>query len=192
MIFNKLATASLLSFVAAAPTTINARWPPLTNILKPTVISQYSGTNGAITYNVNTGTATKTPSGDITTLVTFENTSLDLPITCRLRFFLDSADSAIILEGTKQVNIFSSLNPAAVQGSKGWGGPGNQRNQDLGRFALYKGGNGDFVRGFPTGVDSVPCPKKGAGPVGFDIVPVGEVDRVEWSAALSGLYLTWD
>lgn len=57
---------------------------------------------------------------------------------------------------------------------------------------MYKGGNGDLVPGFPTGVNSVPCPKKNAGPVGFEVVPVGDVDRVEWSKGVSGLYLTWD
>jgi hypothetical protein len=185
-------TASLLSLSLAAPAALTPRFPPISNILQPSFISRYSGTNGAITFNVATGSATKTPTGDITTLVTFENTSLDLPATCRLRFFLDGSDSAVVLEGTKQVEIFSSLKPAPAAGSAGWGGPGNQRNNDLGRFSLYKGGNGDLVPGFPTGVNSVACPKKGAGPVGFEVVPVGDVDRVEWSKGLSGLYLTWD
>ena len=93
-----------------------------------------------------------------------------------------------MLDGTKQVNIYSSLKPAPVEGSKGWGGPGNQRDQDIGRFLVYKGGNGDLIQGG----ESVPCPGKGKGPVGFEVVPIGESDRVEWGAGLSGLYLTWN
>ncbi|KAF1913213.1 hypothetical protein BDU57DRAFT_597612 [Ampelomyces quisqualis] len=185
-------TISLLSLSLAAPAPLTPRFPPISNILQPTFLSRYSGTTGAISFNVATGSATKTNTGDITTLVTFENTSLDLPSTCRLRFFLDGTDASVVLEGTKQVNIFSSLNPAPAGGSPGWGGPGNQRNIDLGRFSLYKGGNGDLVPGLPTGVNGVACPKKNAGPVGFEVVPVGDVDRVEWSKGLSGLYLTWD
>jgi hypothetical protein len=180
-----LTAASLLSIVAALPTTLNSRWPNATNILKPTIISQYSGTNGAITYNVEKGIAAKTNTGDITTLVTFDNTSRDdMPTTCRLRFSLDSNDNSIALEGTKQVNIFSSLKPAPKEGSRGWGGPGNQRNLDIDMVTMYRGG--DFLVGY------VPCPGKGKGPVGYEIVPVGDVDRVEWNGEMGGLYLTWD
>jgi hypothetical protein len=184
MLFTIITLSSVLSLVTAAPTILTERWPSVTNILKSDVISIYYVSTGAITYNVPTGIVAKTPNGEITTLVTFENTSLDLPSTCRLRFYLDNANT--VLDGTKQVNVFSSRQPAPKGGSTGWG-PGNQRDQDIGRFLLYKGGNGDLVQG----TESFPCPKKGAGPVGFEVVPVGDVDRVEWSAALSGLYLTW-
>jgi hypothetical protein len=189
MIFTALAVSSILSLSYAAPITLAARESNLSNTLKPITISLYSGATGGITPNVATGSATKTPTGDITTLVTFENKSFDVPSTCRLRFHLDNLDTAVVLDGTKEVGIFSSLNPAPAGGSKGWGGPGNQRNIDLGRFKLVKGGDGSVV--YATGLDAFPCPKRGAGPVGFEVVPIGDVDRVEWSAALSGLYLTW-
>jgi len=91
-----------------------------------------------------------------------------------------------VTEGTKQVNIYTSLYPAPAAGSAGWGGPGNGRNQDVGRFLVYKGGNADLI----MGTDSVACPKKGE-TVGFEVVPTGDADRVEWSKDLSGLYLTW-
>jgi hypothetical protein len=189
MHFTTLTLSSLLSLSLAAPTTLTTRWSPNPTSLKPISISLYSGTTGAITPNVAIGSATKTPSGDITTLVTFSNPSLELPDTCRLRFHLDSSDTAVVLEGTKQVAVFSSLKPAPAGGSPGWGGPGNQRNQDLGRLELYKGGDGNVV--YATGINGFPCPKKGSGPVGFEVVPVGDRDRVEWSAAMSGLYITW-
>ncbi|KAF2035183.1 hypothetical protein EK21DRAFT_84807 [Setomelanomma holmii] len=185
MLFTTLTAASLLSLAAAAPTNLEARWPPLTNILKPTVISLFDGSNGAITYNVGTGSATKTNRGDITTLVTFKP-DFDIPeTTCRLRFFLDNADNAVVLGGSKQVNIFSSLKPAPEKDVPAWGPPGNQRDQDLGRFSLYKGGNGDVV--YAPAI--FPCPKKGAS-IGFEVVPTGETDEVKCNPALSGLYLT--
>ncbi|KAH7063965.1 hypothetical protein BKA63DRAFT_174865 [Paraphoma chrysanthemicola] len=186
MLFTSITAASLLSLVAAAPASLQARWPPLSNILKPSVISQFDGSNGAITYNVATGSATKTNRGDITTLVTFKP-DFEIPATtCYLRFFLDGNDNAVKLGGSKQVNIFSSLQPAPEHNVAAWGPPGNQRNLDLGRFSLYKGGNGDIVYGPAT----FACPKKGSS-AGFEVVPTGETDEVTWSASLSGLYLTW-
>lgn len=187
MLSHLFTTTTLFTLSLTAPTSFSPRWPQISNILRPTVISQYSGATGAIAYNTATGVVAKTSQGDLTTLVTFENTSLDLPASCRLRFYLDSADAAVVTDGTKLVNIFSSLKPAPVGGSQGWGGPGNQRNQDIGRFLVYKGGNADLV----MGGEAVPCPTRGE-KVGFEVVPVGDVDRVEWSGSLSGLYLTWD
>lgn len=185
MLVQTFTVASLLSLSFAAPTFLEKRLSPLP-MLRPTVISRYTGSNGAIVYNVPTGTAAKTYQGDVTTLVTFSNPSLDLPTTCRIRFNLDSSDTAVVTEGTKQVNIYTSLYPAPAAGSAGWGGPGNGRNQDVGRFLVYKGGNADLI----MGTDSVACPKKGE-TVGFEVVPTGDADRVEWSKDLSGLYLTW-
>lgn len=187
MLFSLFTTTTLFTLSLAAPTSLSPRWPQISNILRPSVISQYSGVNGAIVYNTPKGVTAKTSQGDLTTLVTFENTALDLPASCRLRFYLDSTDSAVVTDGTKLVNIFSSLKPAPVEGSAGWGGPGNQRNLDIGRFLVYKGGNADLIQGG----EAVPCPKKGE-KVGYEVVPVGDVDRVEWSGSLSGLYLTWN
>lgn len=192
MLFSTFAIASLVTLVSAAPTAIEKRWPSIPRILRPSVISRYEGFNGAITYNVARGEASKSGNGrDISALVTFDNTNLDLPATCELRFFLDATDANVQLSGTQQVAIFSSLKPAPAAGSTGWGPPGNQRNEDLGRFSLVRGGDGTLIAGQSTKVRSFPCPRKGAGPIGFEVVPLGDRDRVEWSANLSGLYITW-
>ncbi|KAF2824243.1 hypothetical protein CC86DRAFT_420695 [Ophiobolus disseminans] len=186
MLFQTLTSLTLLALTSAAPTSLSKRWPEIPNILRPTVISSYSTTNGAITYDVPKGTAAKTSSGEISTLVTFSNPSQTLPTDCRVRFYLDGADAGVVTEGTKQINIFTSFKGAPEGGSTGWGGPGNQRNGDVGRFLVYKGGNADLL----WGNEVVKCPAKGE-TVAFEVVPAGEVDRVEWSKGLSGLYLTW-
>lgn len=184
----------LLSLTFAAPTTNpEKRFPTLTNILKPSSISRYSGFNGAIQPNVFYGEASKSTSNnghDISTLVTFMNNDLNLPATCQLRFYLDNADNSVIVSGTGIVSIFSSNAPAPAAGSGGWGGPGNQRYEELGRFKVVKGGNGVLLEDFGRKLDSVPCPGRGKS-MGFEVVPTGDNDFVGWTKDISGLYMTW-
>lgn len=199
MHFCTLALAALLSFTSAIPTAaVEKRWPSTTNIIKPYTISIYHSFNGAITPAVDKGEVSRNywDGRDNTTLVTFDITGRTLPATCFLRFYLDPADSAASWSGTAQIDVFSSLQPAPAQGSAGWGGPGNQRNLPLGRFQVTGLGQATPLNFAPNQLGSFPCPKVGDGnvrdgKVGYELVPVGDQDRVTWSADLSGLYLGW-
>lgn len=201
MLFSTLIATSLLSLASAAPTTINKRWPAAdSSSLTPTTISIYHGQNGAIKYNVAKGEVSREQwnGKDNSTLVTFDLNGNTLGTTCSLKFFHDSTDTSAIFTGyPAQVDIFRSLQPAPVGGSPGWGGPGNQRDIHLGRLEPRYNENAEVVENVgPNQLNSFPCPKAGDyhvknGLVGYEIVPVGDRVRVDWTAALSGLYLDW-
>jgi hypothetical protein len=201
MLFSSLVITTLCYLTAAAPTAINKRWPVADGtFITPSVISIYHGQNGAIEYNTAKGEVSREQwnGKDNSTLVTFDINGKTLGTTCSLRFFQDSADTSAIFTGyPAQVDIFRSLQPAPVSGSTGWGGPGNQRDIPLGRFEPRYNGNAVVVENVGPGLlNSFPCPRIGDynvknGLVGFEIVPVGDRVRVEWTAALSGLYLDW-
>lgn len=198
MLFSTFAAASLLSLAAAAPTAVEKRWPTDSSSLQPSAISIYHHFNGAIDYGVSNGEVSRAQwnGRDNSTLVTYDLNSRTLPATCSFKFWLES-DSASLFSGTGQVDIFSSLQPAPVGGSPGWGGPGNQRYLNLGRFEVKYNGNAVVITNVaPNQLNSFPCPKIGDfnvknGLVGYEIVPVGDSVRVEWSSAVSGLLLDW-
>lgn len=172
-------------------------------MLPPSAISLYHASNGAIDYGVRRGEVSRENwnGRDNSTLVTFDLNGRTLPEKCNLRFYLEpntqSSDPSAgsFVSGTGLIDIFSSLQPAPVGGSKGWGGPGNQRNNHLGRVKVQ---NQDAAIVFfdSSHLEGFQCPKAGDGNVrnglvGYELVPVGDADRVQWDAAVSGLYLTW-
>ena len=67
------------------------------------------------------------------TLVTFDLNGRDLPDKCSLRFWLElnsqynDPSRGSFVSGTGLIDVFSSLQPMPKEGSKGWGGPDNQR-----------------------------------------------------------------
>ncbi len=201
MLFSTLVTTTLLSLTSAAPLAeISKRWPTDDGTsLRPSVISIYHGQNGAIDYNTPHGEVSRAQwnGKDNSTLVTFDLTSRTPPAgaTCSFKFFIDPADTAA--KATGFIDIFKSLAPAPVGGSPGWGPPGNQRDTNLGRFQPQVGGYATVVSDVgPNQLNGFPCPTSSDyhvknGLVGYEIVPAGDQVRVEWTAALSGLYLDW-
>lgn len=203
MHFSTVALTALLSLVSAAPTALETRSIE-GNGLPPSAISTYHGSNGAIDYGVARGEVSRNnwDGRDHSTLVTFDLNDTDLPDTCFFRFWLEpdtkysNPASRNIISGTGLIDVFSSLQPAPVEGSKGWGGPGNQRNNPLGRIKASFNGDATVLDFAPNQLSRFKCPKIGDwnvknGLVGFELVPVGDQDRVQWDGAVSGLYLSW-
>lgn len=203
MHFSTIALTSLLSLASAAPAVLDARMPK-GNTLAPSAISIYHGSNGAIDYGVARGEVSRNnwDGRDNSTLVTFNLNGQTLPNTCFLRFWLEPGTqssnpaSGSFWSGTGLIDVFSSLQPAPVEGSKGWGGPGNQRNNPLGRMKVNYNGDATVLDFAPNQLSGFKCPQIGDwnvknGLVGFELVPVGDQDRVQWDGAVSGLYLNW-
>ncbi len=66
----------------------------------------------------------------------------------------------------------------------------------MGRMKANYNGDATVLDFAPNQLKSFPCPKMGDfnvknGVVGFEVVPVGDWDRVEWDAGVSGLYLSY-
>ena len=206
MYFTTIALTTLLSITSAAPASLKARFPTgrYNNVLPPSAISIYHGQNGAIDYGVYRGEVSRNnwDGRDNSTLVTFDLNGRTLPDTCFLRFWLEpntqSSDprTGSFVSGTGLIDVFSSLQPAPQEGSKGWGGPGNQRNNPLGRLKVNFNGDATVLDFAPNQLSGFKCPKVGDwnvknGLVGYELVPVGDADRVQWDGAVSGAYLSW-
>ena len=200
-----MALTTVLSLASAAPASLEARFPTSrgNNVLPPSAISIYHSSNGAIDYGVRRSEVScKDWNGrDNSTLVTFDINGRTLPKKCNLRSCLEpntqssNPGSGHSVSGTGLIDIFSSLQPTPVGGSKGRGGPGNQRNDYLCRVKVQ---NQDAAidASVPSQLEGTNCPKAGDwniknGLVGYELVPVGGADRVQWDAAVSGLYLKW-
>lgn len=197
MHFSTITLATLLSVTSAAPAAIEARFPK-GNVLPPSAISIYHGSNGAIDYGVANGEVSRNNWNglDNSTLVTFDLNGKTLPDKCFLRFWLEPNTHDSYWDGTGLIDVFSSLQPAPKEGSKGWGGPGNQRNNPLGRMKVNYNGDATVLDFAPNQLSAFKCPKVGDwnvknGLVGYELVPVGDKDRVQWNGASSGLYLNW-
>ena len=197
MHFPTIALTTLLSMASAAPATIEARFPS-GNVLRPSAISIYHGINGAIDYGVAIAEVSRNnwDGRDNTTLVTFDLNGKSLPGKCFLRFWLEPKTQSSYWDGTGLIDVFSSSQPAPKEGSKGWGGPGNQRYNPLGRMKVNYNGDATVLDFAPNQLSAFDCPKVGDwsvknGLVGYELVPVGDKDRVQWDGAVSGLYLSW-
>jgi hypothetical protein len=205
MHFNTIAFITLLSLASAAPASLEARFPNSrgTRVLLPLVNSLYHGFNGSIDYGVRRGEVSRENwnGRDNGTLVTFDLNGRTLPERCNLDFYLEpnvqSSDPSAgsFASGTRLMDIFSSSQPAPVGGSKGWGGPGNQRDNHLGRVEVQNQ-DAKIVPTISSRLRGFPCPKIGDsnvknGLVGYELVPVGDAVRVQWDTAVSGLYFNW-
>ncbi|KAF9694186.1 hypothetical protein EKO04_007900 [Ascochyta lentis] len=197
------ALASLASLASAAPAVLEERLPR-GNVLPPSAISIYHVFDGAIDYGVARGEVSRSnwDGRDNSTLVTFDLNGKSLPENCFLRFWLEpstqpsSPTSGSFWSGTGLIDVFSSLQPAPKEVSKGWGGPGNQRNNPLGRLKVNYDSDATVLDFAPNQLSGFKCPKVGDwnvknGLVGYELVPVGDQDRVQWDGNVGGLYLNW-
>jgi hypothetical protein len=157
------------------------------NQIKPTVRSQYEVSTGAIHYNTPTGKIFNSYAGkDITTLLTFDLPSTLQGKTCSFHFALDAASATAT--GTKQFDLYSSLAPA-TQSTTGWG-PGNQRNQFMGRMTAIVPGEAAYVADiYPKTGASFPCPY--GGKFGYELVGAGDLVDIEWTPPASSSYISW-
>ncbi|KAF2787307.1 hypothetical protein K505DRAFT_258001 [Melanomma pulvis-pyrius CBS 109.77] len=189
MHFTTLALTTLLALTTAAPAPIEKRFPSAYRIITPSAISQYSVFTGAIAYNTATGLVRKTgdTQSDISTLVTFTIPPSAAGATCSLHFYLDPADTTVV-SGTGLIDLFSSLKPAPEHDVPAWGPPGNQRDREMARWKVVKGGEATFSTDVPNAA-TFKCPE--AGKVGFELVGAGDKDEIRWGKALSGAYITW-
>jgi hypothetical protein len=148
--------------------------------LKPIDISQYTVGTGAIDFDVAKGKIYKADSdagNSITTLVTFDFPADSANKMCSFTFELDSG---AILTGSGLFDVFTSLTPANHDTTT-WG-PGNQRNENVGRMKAVLPGQATWVAVF--GGDPFPCP---AGTrKGYELVGVYDNDDIEWDNAISG------
>ncbi|KAF2726796.1 hypothetical protein EJ04DRAFT_506687 [Polyplosphaeria fusca] len=175
--------ACLMGLACAAPT--EKRWPSKANLITPSTLSQYYVSSGKIDYKRADGKVAKPSSaGDMTTLITFSMPTESNGKTCSLGFYLDYSTSS--LSGSKLLDVYTSNAPAP--GARASWGPGNQRNLPYGRFELTGYRDATWKADVAHPGSSFPCPK---GEAGFEVVGVYDNDSVEWSGAVSGLYLTW-
>lgn len=144
-------------------------------------------------YNVRTGAIAATDYGyvskasnnlgnDVTTLVTFTYPKAAEGKKCQFGFYLDNSAT---VRGSKKLDLFSSSSPAP--GPRDSWGPGNQRNNNLGRF-------NPVVGGFATTWDAkysafltekTDCRLAGT-QEGFELVGVWDEDLVSWDTKTSG------
>jgi Ubiquitin 3 binding protein But2 C-terminal domain len=178
------AVMSLLTLSAAVPAPLPQSFPTGSNIVKPSVRSQYEVWTGAILFNTGAGKIFKDgQTTDITTLVTFDFPVASQGKTCEFHFFLDSVAT---LSGSGLFDVFTSLAPA-VQDTTSWP-PGNQRNEQVARLSAVQPGEATYVDGFPNTIQSFPCP---VGTWAAEFVGVYDVDDIEWSGSGAGSYFEY-
>lgn len=151
--------------------------------IKPSFLSLYNVGTGAIDFDVANGKIFKadTDGGkDITTLVTFDFPAASNGKTCYFSFDLDTTAT---LTGSGLFDVFTSLQPATAD-TTSWG-PGNQRNQNVGRMKAAVGAQATWVAQF---LHPFPCP---TGTQGYELVGVYDNDDLEWSKALAGPTITY-
>jgi hypothetical protein len=180
--------ASVIAAPASAP--IEARTGSPGNYFTPSSIYNYDVGTGAIACSPAGGLVHKSTTNnghDITTLVTFTYPPETAGKKCSLYFYLDSAAG---LSGSQKIDVFTSLNPAPGC-TTGWG-PGNQRDQQLGRLSATLGNYASW-EWTSSGYLTVPTDCKPAGTVeGFELVGVYDNDYVSWNPALAGVRMVYN
>jgi len=182
----------LLGLSAAAPTPAAepapVPWIPGSgSVITPTAVSQYDVWTGAIRYNVGAGKIFKNNKvTDTSTLLSFAFPAASAGRTCTFHLFLGPAST---LTGSPNFDIFSSLQPATAS-TNSWG-PGNQRNNYLGRAQAALNAEAVFLQGYGTAAQSFPCPAAGT-TAGYEFVATDDVEDIEWSQAGGvGAYITY-
>jgi hypothetical protein len=177
------ATATLAAATLAAP--LEARTGSPGPTFGPSAIFNYDVGTGAIQCGPPGGLISKSTSNnghDITTLATFVYPPESTGKNCALHFYL-GPDSG--LSGSQKIDVFTSLQPAPGC-TTGWG-PGNQRNQHLGRWQAQLNGWASWVESY-GGELTYPTPCKPAGTVeAFELVGVYDNDYVSWNPAVVGV-----
>jgi hypothetical protein len=177
----------ILGLAALATSTPIPQVPSGTNIIHPSVRSQYSVSTGEIVYNTGIGLVSKTGSGsDTTTLLTIDIPAAAAGKTGVFNFALDN-DASTTVSGSGLIDLYSSLQPAT--GSTNTWPPGNQRNNQLGRLRISKGASATWDPGFPTAGQGFTIPA--AGSYGYELVGVYDGDHVQYSGANNGIWISW-
>lgn len=176
-----LATAVAATSAFAAP--LEARnvtsSSPSLSYFTPSNTWQYSVNNGAISATSSLAEIYKSTGNggkDQTALVTFTYPAGVEGRQCQLEFHLPANANPA---GSKKIDVFTSIKPAP--GSKDGWGPGNQRNNHIGRLSVVAGGAAtwDATYGRSLAVKT-PCKKPGTVEA-FELVGVYDFDSINWN-----------
>ncbi len=173
---------ALAASAMGAPTALEGRQLVGTEIA-PVARYNYDVGTGAIHCNPAGGLVSKSTTNnghDITTLVTFTYPAASLGKKCQLAFSLDATAS---LSGSQKIDVFTSLSPAPGC-TTGWG-PGNQRNNQLGRLSATLGAYATWEW---TSSSYLTAPTDCKAPnttEGFELVGVYDTDYVAWNGAVA-------
>ncbi|KAL0942762.1 uncharacterized protein CTRU02_200648 [Colletotrichum truncatum] len=182
--FSKLVVALIAATTAiAAPleAPLEARQAPST-YFTPSATFNYNTRDGAI-YPSGWGQISKytgNNGNDITTLLTFTYPEGVSGKKCQFFFY---ADGSTYASGSKKIDVFTSNKPAPAGGSPGWGagGPGNQRNNNVGRLSVPAGGYATWDATYGAYLTS-PTDCKAPGTVeGIELVGVYDNDYVSFN-----------
>ncbi|KAK2015255.1 hypothetical protein LZ32DRAFT_656596 [Colletotrichum eremochloae] len=185
-----LAAASAL----ATPLSVRQSAPPPTSFA-PSATFTYNTRNGAIYPSNYGGVISKSSSNegnDLTALLTFTYPQAAAGKKCQLWFLLDGPTSGV--SGSRKLDVFASSRPAPAGGSPGWGagGPGNQRDANLGRWSVPAAGGWATWDATYGAYLTAPTDCKAPGTVeGFELVGVYDNDYVSWNAQLSGARIAY-
>ncbi|KAM5356976.1 hypothetical protein ACJZ2D_016741 [Fusarium nematophilum] len=152
-----------LSVVVAAASILAAPLESRTEkFFTPSVIWRYSVNNGAISSTVSGEVYPEQAEG----------------LQCHFAFYVDDTAG---LDGRKQLDLFTSYNPAPGP-TTGWG-PGNQRNVPLGRLSLGLNSFATWDATYSTYLtEKTPCKPHGTIEA-FELVGVNDNDLVTWNPA---------
>ncbi|GKT91156.1 IDI-3 precursor [Colletotrichum tofieldiae] len=189
---------TLLTLVLAATSTLatplstRQSAPPSTSF-SPSAIFTYNTRNGAITpsYGGLVSKSTSNAGNDLTALLTFTYPQAVAGKKCQLWFYLDGPTSSV--SGSRKLDVFTSTKPAPAGGSPGWGagGPGNQRNVNLGRWSVVTDGWATWDATYGAYL-TAPTDCKAPGTIeGFELVGVYDNDYVSWNAQVSGARIAY-
>ncbi|KAH7231113.1 hypothetical protein BKA59DRAFT_409358 [Fusarium tricinctum] len=139
---------------------------------------QYSVRDGAITAVssiVEIYKSTGNGGKDQTALVTFTYPAAAKNKQCQLEFHLPANANPA---GSKKIDVFTSIKPA--RGPTGGWGPGNQRNNHIGRLSVVAGRAATWDSAQrPSLAFKTPC--KAPGTVeAFELVGVSDFDLINW------------
>ncbi|TDZ24652.1 hypothetical protein Cob_v002517 [Colletotrichum orbiculare MAFF 240422] len=166
---------TVVSATCALGSAINTR--QMAFRFSPSATFQYNVGNGAI-YSSDYVYVAKSPESkgnDNTTLLTVVYPEASRGKKCQLGLFSE----LIHAEGSKQLDLFTSLTPAPAGGASGWP-PGNQRGTHLGRLSIVAEGLAPWVAKYSTYLtEATPCKPPGT-VEGFELVGVGERDYVSF------------
>ncbi|EFQ32383.1 uncharacterized protein GLRG_07527 [Colletotrichum graminicola M1.001] len=166
--FSKTLVTLVLAAASALATPLSARQsaPPPTSFA-PSATFVYNTRNGAI-YPSNYGGVAAAGKK------------------CQLWFLLDGPTSGV--SDSRKLDVFTSTKPAPA------GGPGNQRDANLGRWSLPAAAAGGWATWDATygAYLTAPTDCKAPGTVeGFELVGVYDNDYVSWDAQLSGARIAY-
>ncbi|OHE97199.1 IDI-3 protein [Colletotrichum orchidophilum] len=155
----------------------------------PSATYTYNVGTGAITPSSGTGVVSKSTSdggNDLTALLTFTYPPDTAGKKCQLYFYLDGPTSSV--SGSGKLDVFTSIKPAPSSGSSGWGagGPGNQRDVNIGRLSAVWAGFATWDATYKAYL-TAPTDCNATGTVqGLELVGVSDNDHVSWNTQVSG------